>query len=270
MGITAADRPHHAANIYYVGKAGKLGIDFNGSWIWKKSTRDGVSTEHSLQLADRTVTTHHENRNRMLAGKLVLTYPIWKGELNAGTEISRSNSHGIYDNVEQVVAPSNDEIKESNVAGFAEYKMKLGDWSLNGGLRYEAVTSDYYSFGQYQTEPSRKYHDLFPNLSVGWQKNKWGIQLSYNKRISRPSYYQLNSNTQYDNRYEYEGGNPLLRPTIKQSLELNVTYSWLNFTAGYSHNKDVRLSFEVCIRRERRSPSGPTATLTSLRVTTPL
>ena len=243
MGITAADRPHHAANIYYVGKAGKLGIDFNGSWIWKKSTHDGVSTEHSLQLADRTVTTHNESRNHMLAGKLVLTYPIWKGELNAGTEISRSNSHGIYDNVEQVVAPSNDEIKESNVAGFAEYKMKLGDWSLNGGLRYEAVTSDYYSFGQYQTEPSRKYHDLFPNLSVGWQKNKWGIQLSYNKRISRPSYYQLNSNTQYDNRYEYEGGNPLLRPTIKQSLELNVTYSWLNFAAGYNHNKDMRLNF---------------------------
>ncbi|WP_278372074.1 outer membrane beta-barrel family protein [Segatella bryantii] len=243
MGITAADRPHHAANIYYVGKAGKLGIDLNGSWIWKKSTRDGVSTEHSLQLADRTVTTHNENRNHMLAGKLVLTYPIWKGELSAGSEVSRSNSHGIYSNVEQVVAPSNDEIKESNVAGFAEYKLKLGDWSLNGGLRYEAVTSDYYSFGQYQTEPSRKYHDLFPNLSVGWQKNKWGIQLGYNKRISRPNYQALNSNVQYDNRYEYEGGNPLLRPTIKQNLDLNVTYSWLNFTAGYSHSKDVRLNF---------------------------
>lgn len=237
------DRPQHEANIYYVGKAGKLGIDFNGSWIWEKNMRDQASFEHSLQLADRTVTTHNENRNHMLAGKLVLTYPIWKGELSAGTEMSRSNSHGIYSNVEQVMAPSNDEIKESNVAGFTEYKLKLGDWSLNGGLRYETVTSDYYSFGQYQTEPSRKYHDLFPNLSVGWQKNKWGIQLGYNKRISRPNYQALNSNVQYDNRYEYEGGNPLLRPTIKQNLDLNVTYSWLNFTAGYSYNKDLRLNF---------------------------
>ena len=237
------DRPQHEANIYYVGKAGKLGIDFNGSWIWKKTVRDQASFEHSLQLADRTVTTYNENRNHMLAGKLVLTYPIWKGELSAGTEMSRSNSHGIYSNVEQVMAPSNDEIKESNVAGFAEYKLKLGDWSLNGGLRYETVTSDYYSFGQYQTEPSRKYHDLFPNISVGWQKNKWGIQLGYNKRISRPNYQALNSNVQYDNRYEYEGGNPLLRPTIKQNLDLNVTYSWLNFTAGYSYNKDLRLNF---------------------------
>ena len=237
------DRPQHEANIYYVGKAGKLGIDFNGSWIWEKNMRDQASFEHSLQLADRTVTTHNENRNHMLAGKLVLTYPIWKGELSAGTEMSRSNSHGIYSNVEQVMAPSNDEIKESNVAGFTEYKLKLGDWNLNGGLRYETVTSDYYSFGQYQTEPSRKYHDLFPNISVGWQKNKWGIQLGYNKRISRPNYQALNSNVQYDNRYEYEGGNPLLRPTIKQNLDLNVTYSWLNFTAGYSHNKDLRLNF---------------------------
>ena len=241
--MNISDRPQHEANIYYVGKAGKLGIDFNGSWIWKKNVRDQASFEHSLQLADRTVTTHNENRNHMLAGKLVLTYPIWKGELSAGTEMSRSNSHGIYSNVEQVMAPSNDEIKESNVAGFAEYKLKLGDWSLNGGLRYETVTSDYYSFGQYQTEPSRKYHDLFPNISVGWQKNKWGIQLGYNKRISRPNYQALNSNVQYDNRYEYEGGNPLLRPTIKQNLDLNVTYSWLNFTTGYSHNKDLRLNF---------------------------
>ena len=241
--MNLSDRPQHEANIYYVGKAGKLGIDFNGSWIWEKNMRDQASFEHSLQLADRTVTTYNENRNHMLAGKLVLTYPIWKGELSAGTEMSRSNSHGIYSNVEQVMAPSNDEIKESNVAGFAEYKLKLGDWSLNGGLRYETVTSDYYSFGQYQTEPSRKYHDLFPNLSVGWQKNKWGIQLGYNKRISRPNYQALSSNVQYDNRYEYEGGNPLLRPTIKQNLDLNVTYSWLNFTAGYSHNKDLRLNF---------------------------
>lgn len=237
------DTPQHEANIYYVGKAGKLGIDFNGSWIWKKSTRDQASYESSQQLDDRDVHTYNVNRNNMLAGKLVLTYPIWKGELSFGSEATRSRSHGIYENIERVVSPSDDEIRESNIAAFAEYQMKLGEWSIGGGLRYEAVNSDYYSFGEYQTEPSRKYRDLFPNLSVGWQKNKWGIQLSYDKRISRPNYQALNSNVQYDNRYEYEGGNPLLRPTIKQNLDLNVTYSWLSFTAGYSHNKDMRLNF---------------------------
>ena len=237
------DGPSHEANVYFVGKLGRLGIDFNGSFLWNKSSIDMLSQERSNDLSDRDVTTHSERRSHMLAGKLVLTYPVWRGELSAGTEMTHSNSHGIYNNIEQIVRSSDDEIKESNMAGFAEYHLRLDNWSIGAGLRYEAVTSDYYSFGQYQTEPSRRYHDLFPNLSVGWQKNKWGIQLSYNKRISRPSYNQLNSNIQYDNRYEYEGGNPLLRPTIKQNFDLNVTYSWLNFTAGYSHNKDIRLSF---------------------------
>ena len=243
MGITAADRPHHAANIYYVGKAGKLGIDFNGSWMWKKTSRDQVSIERSLQLADQDMHTYNVNRNRLLAGKLVLTYPLWKGEFSFGSEATRSNSHGTYRNVELVVPPSDDEIRESNIAGFAEYQLRLGEWSVGGGLRYEAVNSDYYSFGEFQSEPSRNYRDLFPNLSAGWKKGKWGVELSYDKRISRPSYQSLNSNVQYDNRYEYEGGNPLLRPTIKQNLDLGITYSWLNLTAGYNHNKDIRLSF---------------------------
>ena len=237
------DGPSHEANVYFVGKLGRLGIDFNGSYLWNKSSIDMLSQERSDDLPDRDVTTHSERRSHMLAGKLVLTYPVWRGELSAGTEMTHSNSHGIYNNIEQIVRSSDDEIKESNMAGFAEYHLRLDNWSIGAGLRYEAVTSDYYSFGQYQKEPSRKYHDLFPNLSVGLQKNKWGIQLGYNKRISRPGYYQLNSNIQYDNRYQYEGGNPLLRPTIKQNFDLNVTYSWLNFTAGYSHNKDIRLSF---------------------------
>jgi len=243
MSITAADRPHHAANIYYVGKAGKLGIDFNGSWIWKKTSRDQVSIERSQQLADQDMHTYNVNRNRLLAGKLVLTYPIWKGELSFGSEATHSNSHGIYRNVELVVPPSDDEIRESNIAAFTEYQLRLGEWSVGGGLRYEAVNSDYYSFGEYQSEPSRNYRDFFPNLSVGWQRGKWGVELSYSKRISRPSYQSLNSNVQYDNRYEYEGGNPLLRPTIKQNIDLGITYSWLSLTAGYNHSKDIRLSF---------------------------
>ena len=243
LDMNVSEKPWHEANIYYVGKVGKLGLDFNGSWIWKKLIQDYASFETSPQLGDRDVHTYSVNRNNMLAGKLILTYPIWKGELSIGSEVTRSNSHGIYENKERVVSPSDDKIRESNIAGFAEYQMKLGGWRFSGGLRYESVNSDYDSFGEHQSEPSRKYHDFFPNLSVGWQIDKWDIQLNYNKRISRPSYRWLNSNVQYGSRYSYEGGNPLLRPTIKQDIDLNVTYSWLNFTAGYSHNRDFQLDF---------------------------
>lgn len=243
MNIGMNSNPQHEANVYYVGKAGKLDIDFNLSWIWKKSSRDQLSSEESLQLSNRDVTTHSENRNDMLAGKIVLTYPVWKGEVSAGMEATVSHSHGIYDNVERIVSSSDDESREKNVAGFAEYSLKLGRLKFGCGLRHEAVKSDYYSFGERQPEPSRTYNDLFPTFNVGWQKGKWGIQLGYDKRISRPYYQLLNSNVQYDNRYQYEGGNPLLRPTIKHNVELNATYSWLNFTVDYSYNKDMQLDF---------------------------
>ena len=240
---TSGYEPTHESNLYYVGKLGKMGIDFNASYVWNKSSVEILSEERSEELPDQDIHSNNVNHNRMLAGKLVLNYPIGKGELSVGSEMIRSNGHGEYFNLEQIMLPSDDEIKERNTAVFAEYQMQLGAWSVGGGLRYESVTSDYYSFGEHQAEPSRKYRDLFPNLAVGWQQGKWGVQMSYNKRISRPSYHSLNSNVQYDNRYQYEGGNPLLRPTIIQNLGLNVTYSWLNFMANYGHNKDQQLNF---------------------------
>lgn len=240
---TEGYEPNHESNLYYVGKWGKMGIDFNASYVWNKSSVEILSEERSEELPDQDIHSYNVNHNRMLAGKLVLSYPVWKGELSVGTEMTRTNSHGEYSNLEQIIPPSDDEIKESNIAAFAEYKMQLGAWSVGGGLRYESVHSDYYSFGEHQTEPSRKYRDLFPNLAVAWQKEKWGVQLSYNRRITRPSFHSLNSNVQYDNRYQYEGGNPLLRPAVRHYIDLNVTYSWLNLMAGYIHNKDFQLRF---------------------------
>ena len=243
MTINMSINPQHETDFYYVGKVGKLGIDFNGTWIWKKNTRTQSSHEESQQLGNREVNSYNVNRNNLLAGKMILSYPIWKGELSVGSEISRSNNHGIYTNMEQILLPTNDEIKENNTAAFAEYKLTLGKWSIDGGLRYELVNSNYYSFDKFQAEPSRKYRDWFPNISVGWEKGKWGIQMGYNKLISRPSYRALSSNVQYNNSYQYEGGNPLLRPTIKQNLDLNITYSWLNFTATYRREKDTQQSY---------------------------
>ena len=238
MHVNHTTIPDHDANIYYVGKIGKLGIDFNGSWLWQKSVRRDEETERSDELDDRDIHSNAEDRRRMLAAKLVLSYPVWKGELSVGTETTNTHSTGISQNEEGWVPASDTRIKESNTAGFAEYKLQLGHWSLDAGLRYEHVSTDYESFGIYQQEPSRTYNDLFPNVSAGWQKDKWGVQLNYNKRISRPSYHSLSSYVQYDNRYQVEGGNPMLRPTIRQDIDLNITYSWLSLEAGYEHNRD--------------------------------
>ncbi|MBR5688609.1 MAG: outer membrane beta-barrel protein [Prevotella sp.] len=236
--IHEQDKPVWELNTYYVGKAGKLGIDLNATVLRRESDVNNSQFELSEELGDRVITTQTQDKNTMVAGKLVLTYPIWKGELSAGSEITSTQSHGHNLNQEGIIPESDTEMKEKNIAGFAEYELQLGDWRFDAGLRYEHVSTNYKSFGVYQEEPSRTYNDWFPNLSATWHKGLWSAQLSYSKRITRPPYNILTSMIVYDSRMLYEGGNPLLRPSVRQSIDFNMTYSWLNFVAGFTREND--------------------------------
>lgn len=237
--IDEPDKPAWELNTYYVGKVGKLGVDFNATLLKRESENQISQKELSNELGDRTITTLNNEDRRMAAGKLVLTYPIWKGVLSGGSEATSTKSYGHNFNEESIIPEADNEMREKNVAGFAEYEMQLGQWRLNAGLRYEHVSTDYHSFGIWQAEPSRIYNDWFPNLSAAWQKGRWSAQLSYGKRITRPPYNMLTSMIVYDSRMFYEGGNPLLRPSVRQSIDFNLTYSWLNFMAGYTHESDI-------------------------------
>ena len=236
--IREKNRPVWELNSYYIGKAGKLGIDLNATVLRQESENNNNQLETSEQYGNRTITTLTNEDRRMAAGKLVLTYPVWKGELSGGSEATSTKSQGHNYNQENIIPESDTEMKEKNIAGFAEYDLQLGHWHLNAGLRYEHVSAEYTSFGIRQEEPSRTYNDWFPNLSAAWQKDKWGAQLSYSKRITRPPYNMLTSMVIYDSRMFYEGGNPLLRPSVRQSIDFNLTYSWLNFTTGFTREND--------------------------------
>ena len=237
--IDELDKPVWELNSYYVGKAGKLGIDLNATILQRITENHLNQQEYSKELGDRTITTLNMENRRMMAGKLVLTYPVWKGVLSGGSEATRTISYGRNVNQEDIIPEAENEMKENNIAGFAEYEMQLGLWRLNAGLRFEHVKADYYSFGKWQQEPSRTYNDWFPNLSAAWQKDKWSAQLSYSKRITRPPYSMLGSVIVYDSRMFYEGGNPLLRPSVRQSIDFNLTYSWLTLVTGFTRENDL-------------------------------
>ncbi len=237
--IDELDKPVWELNTYYVGKVGKLDIDLNATMLQRKTESHLNQLEYSKELGDRTITSLNNENRRMMAGKLVLAYPVWKGVMSGGTEATSTKSYGRNVNQEDIIPEADNEMKEKNIAGFAEYQMQLGAWRINAGLRYENVSADYYSFDEWQQEPSRTYNDWFPNLSVAWQKGKWSAQLGYSKRITRPPYRMLESIIVYDSRMFYEGGNPLLRPSVRQSIDFNLTYSWLNFMTGFTRENDL-------------------------------
>lgn len=229
----------HQADVYYVGKVGHLGVDFNATYYAVKNRRNDEGFESSKELGYQEVHSSNRQNSDMWAGKLVVNIPLWKGNVSVGTEMSKTDSHGTFLNEEQLVPSTKTDIHERNIAGFAQYGLVLSKWTVGLGVRYENIVRDYLSDGVKQDDVSRKYNNLFPNLSVSWNKGNWYWQLNVNEKIHRPSYRQLGNFMQYDNRFLYEGGNPTLQPEKVFNVEAMMIYKWLNVSVGYKYLKDV-------------------------------
>ena len=229
----------HQADVYYVGKVGHVGVDFNATYYAVKNRRNDEGFEISKELGNQEVHSSNRQNSDMWAGKLVVNIPLWKGNMSVGTEMSKTDSHGTFLNEEQLVPSTKTDIHERNIAGFAQYGLVLNKWTVGLGVRYENIIRDYFSDGVKQDDVSRKYNNFFPNLSVSWNKGNWNWQLNINEKIHRPSYRQLGNFMQYDNRFLYEGGNPTLQPEKVFNAETMIMYKWLNISIGYKYLKDV-------------------------------
>ena len=229
----------HQADIYYVGKVGHVGVDFNATYYAVKNRRNDECFESSKELGYQEVHSSNRQNSDMWAGKLVVNIPLWKGNVSVGTEMSKTDSHGTFLNEEQLVPSTKTDIYERNIAGFAQYGLVLSKWTVGLGVRYENIIRDYFSDGVKQDDVSRKYNNFFPNLSVSWNKGNWNWQLNINEKIHRPSYRQLGNFMQYDNRFLYEGGNSTLQPEKMFNVEAMMTCKWLNVSAGYKYLKNV-------------------------------
>lgn len=239
-----------SGNVYYLGKIGVFGIDFNGDFLWNKNNEDmatnDITTLSSGETDKQNINTSRTDLSRMLAGKLVLDAPVWKGRLSYGLEYSYVRRNSDYSVIPQdVVDGEQSLIKEGMGSMFLDYTRKFGKLSFQAGLRYENVDFKYYDHSVLQKAQSKNYSEWFPSASLSWPIHKVNFQLTYASDIYRPSYYQLRDGVVYDNRYTYESGNPFLNPSISRNLGLSVSWKWLYFSGMFS-----RVTDEICSMRQ--------------------
>lgn len=235
----------HIFNAYYNGKVGKLSIDWNLDGLFD-NTNDNNKTSEVLTTAAGDKSTHDienttKSSNNFWATKLVLSYPVWKGNLSVGGEYSHNHRTDAYSFTTAEMLPvkaTDTEINESATAGFVEYGRSFGKLYAQAGLRYEYLKNDYYDFGVRQDEMCRSYGDWFPTASLSMPIGQVQLSLSYRQDIQRPNYANLTSSTVYINRYTYQSGNPYLKPTYTHSLVFNAAYQWMNLNVNYSRTKD--------------------------------
>jgi hypothetical protein len=232
-----------SSNIYYVGKVWKLGIDFNTDWIWSKGNSKNNIDEHyqevNSEIQNQLVNSTTSKYNRLIASKLVLSYPLLDGGLSVGGEYSFTNRNTNYTIIPNTLADNvRDRIKEGMSSVFVTYSRDFGKLNMEVGLRYENVDFKYYDDGKYMAEQSKTYSNWFPSLSLSMPLGNVQMQLSYAADIDRPSYWVLRSGVQYDNHYTYETGNPFLVSEISRNISYDLAYKWLIFNLTYEHVTD--------------------------------
>ena len=236
-----------SSNIYYVGKIGKLSIDFNTDWLWSKEYQNDVTKEQYQEVGMNAQSqTAHSLTNKdyhLLASKLVLSYPLSGGNLSLGGEYSNTHRTSKYQVVPiNLVSDDDSRITESMTSSFLTYSRDFGNVSMEAGLRYEYIDFNYYEYGKYVPGQSKSYGNWFPSLSLSMPVGKVQMQLSYATDIDRPSYNYLRSGIQYDNRYTYETGNPFLVSETSKNLNYELAYKWLTFDMTYSHTSHTMMS----------------------------
>jgi hypothetical protein len=129
--------------------------------------------------------------------------------------------------------------KEQINAAYAQGAADFGKTQIQVGLRVEQTTAD----GQSPTTGQnlkRTYTQLFPSLYFTHKFNdKNTVNFSYNRRINRPDYENLNPFLYYLDQFTYRVGNPYLQPEIAHTVE--ATHSFMDFiftTVGASRTFD--------------------------------
>lgn len=232
-----------SSNVYYVGKVGKLGIDFNTDWFWSKGNNRNNIDEHyqevNSDMQNQLVSSTTSKYNRLIASKMVLSYPLFGGDLSVGGEYSFTNRNTNYAIIPNTLADNViDRIKEGMASAFVTYNRDFGKLNMEAGLRYENVDFKYYDDGKYMAEQSKTYGEWFPSLSLSMPIGNVQMQLSYAADINRPNYWVLRSGVQYSNHYTYETGNPFLVSEISRNTSYDLAYKWLTFNLTYEHVSD--------------------------------
>ena len=229
------------ANLYYNGViGGKMGIDINFDYYGSSESVKNASEEESSSASDADIAANSNNDAHMYAGKAVLSYPIWMGQLQAGTEEAftrRSDEYGITG----VAIPSSSAtVIEDNYAAFASYGFMLPKLGMfNAGVRYEYVHYAYEDAVTPENNLTRNYGNLFPTLSYAGAAGPVQLMLNYSSKTRRPDYSSLSGAIRYNNRYLWQSGNAKLQPEISHNLGLTAIWNFVTVMVNYTRTDDA-------------------------------
>ncbi len=238
-------------NAYYNGNVGKWNIDFNTDMYFLRNNEHQLMNEAATS-DNRAIESVTTSKNNMVATKLVLSHPLWKGTLTLGTEetfVRRDNSN---ESKGTGLPDSRSKVNDQTIAAFLQYGFAFNTKTyFNIGVRYEHAYFKYDDLLLPENQLTRKYDNFFPSASLSTAFGKTRLSLSYASRTRRPSFQELNNSQMYHNRYVVQQGNPTLKPSIEHTVSLTAMRGIVTMGAAYSYYDKL-----VCNWSEQMNDEG--------------
>ena len=232
-------------NLHYIHKIGDAGkelqvdIDYFNS---KKGKEINIDSYTSIpEITDPTNNKSLESIGDFLienySAKFDFTHPTEKIKMSYGAKFGKTSNYSFNSNK---LTPDNHLDSEANfkyiekiLAGYFSGSIKFSEkLKMKVGLRAEYTDT-------YSKSSTKDYADsylkLFPTVYFMYKKNDDNsFSLSFNKRLSRPAYWELDPFKYYTNAYIYTEGNPFLKPSYTNKISFTYNYHDMLITEVYA------------------------------------
>lgn len=193
---------------------------------WKTALKNDIY----IRIAQADLSGNTNNGKWSIGSKMAFTttendirYDTLNKQAHFETDTSRTN---------------NFHYKEYITAGYINYEQKISKLSISIGLRVEHTHSIADAITQKQII-KRNYFTWLPGFRIIYSFNAHQqVQLSLNRRTSRPNFTQLNPFRFYLSPLNYLVGNPFLQPSTTTTLSLMWTQKAFTLSASLGREDD--------------------------------
>lgn len=148
---------------------------------------------------------------------------FYYSKTNAGSLVYNTNLSNEFD------------YTENTQAVYGNISKNINKWKLQAGLRGENTQTRGYSYTNRQATQNN-YFKIFPSLLISYSVNANSTySLSVNRRINRPSFWNLNPFKSLYTAFSYGEGNPYLQPEYNSNIELVNTFKNILITSLFAN-----------------------------------
>ena len=194
---TATNEQQISANyIYHQNKNNELAFIFD--YIFKNVDKNSLIYEQN-QMSETGYDTQLLSGNRYDVYTTTLNYKFMafgKFKSFTGLRYAQINNNSENNFVESLINDnSKSNLSDQIGAAYIQTSRDWGKFSVNAGLRYEYDRMRIKTVQDSITTVNRNFPGFFPVIALSYKPtDKASFELSYTKRISRPSFFNLNSN----------------------------------------------------------------------------